>query len=210
MVLRKKTARQCGPIGYRQTGSNQGKLPIVKSAISRLNIMRPMSIGILCGILLVPIGGLIAISTGFTPVDSKSDPGWFETKIARYALRASVSKRAPKMENPLPSNTENLLIGLRIYRRTCSGCHGDYQKPSKWWTTRVYPRAPQFPQDLPKVAESNLFWVTKNGIRLSGMPACDGQLNDDDIWKVTSFLTHANSLPPEVAQEWHAVPPLQH
>jgi mono/diheme cytochrome c family protein len=46
------------------------------------------------------------------------------------------------------------------------------------------------------------FCITKHGIRLTGMPAWGSLLSDDQIWKLTAFLAHMDSLPPSVEQEW--------
>ena len=51
-------------------------------------------------------------------------------------------------ESALPSS-DVLRAGLKVYRDGCSGCHGDYQKPSYRGTTAFYPRVPQFAPHTP-------------------------------------------------------------
>lgn len=46
------------------------------------------------------------------------------------------------------------------------------------------------------------FWIIKNGIRLTGMPAWQGVLNDQQIWTVTLFLDQKDKLPPAAQQAW--------
>jgi len=49
------------------------------------------------------------------------------------------------------------------------------------------------------------FWlITKHGYRLTGMPAWDGILSDDQIWKVIAFVKHTDKLPPDVQAAWQA------
>jgi mono/diheme cytochrome c family protein len=45
------------------------------------------------------------------------------------------------------------------------------------------------------------YYVIRNGIRYSGMPAWDKTLSEEDIWKVTIFLSHMEKLP-AVAQDY--------
>jgi mono/diheme cytochrome c family protein len=73
---------------------------------------------------------------------------------------------------------------------------------------RFYHRVPQFATNAPQMPDWQLFWIIKNGIRYSGMSAWDGQrhhdkvISDDRIWKVATFLSQLNSLPPAVDAEW--------
>jgi mono/diheme cytochrome c family protein len=48
-----------------------------------------------------------------------------------------------------------------------------------------------------------MFWVVKHGVRYTGMAAWDGLLSDDETWKVVTFLSHLEHLPPRVAEEFH-------
>ena len=34
-----------------------------------------------------------------------------------------------------------------------------------------------------------LYWITRNGIKMSGMPAWEYHLSDNDIWAVVAFVS---------------------
>jgi hypothetical protein len=34
------------------------------------------------------------------------------------------------------------------------------------------------------------------------MPAWNGAFTDEDLWKVTAFLSHVDKLPPAVQEQW--------
>ena len=42
--------------------------------------------------------------------------------------------------------------------------------------------------------------------RLTAMPGWEGVLNQDQAWKVTTFLSHMDKLPSSVEKEWKASP----
>jgi hypothetical protein len=44
--------------------------------------------------------------------------------------------------------------------------------------------------------------VIKNGVRYTGMPAWDKALSEQDLWKVTAFLSRMSKLPPSVQEYW--------
>ena len=103
---------------------------------------------------------------------------------------------------------ENLLAGMKIFKDACSGCHGDPNASSDYGAS-FYPHVPQFALNPPGKPDWQLFWIVRNGVRYSGMSAWDGQwqndkaVSDDHIWKVVTFLSRLNSLPPSVNAEWH-------
>jgi hypothetical protein len=37
------------------------------------------------------------------------------------------------------------------------------------------------------------------------MPAWDGVMSDEEIWKVIAFIKHSNKLPPETAAAWQTL-----
>jgi mono/diheme cytochrome c family protein len=48
------------------------------------------------------------------------------------------------------------------------------------------------------------WWKVSNGLRLSGMPAFQGVLSDNEIWQVSLLLSNANKpLPPAALELLH-------
>ncbi len=165
--------------------------------------MRTFIRGILTGLLVGPLIAALIVVSGYWPVSGTANPPPYETTMARRALNASVAHQAPKVQNPLPASIEVMRAGLKVYRDGCAGCHGDSQKPSHWGSTAFYPRAPQFASELPDKPDWQLFWIVKNGVRYSGMGAWDGEIPDEKIWQVVTFLSRLRNLPPEVQTDWN-------
>jgi len=164
--------------------------------------MRAFACGLLFGAFLIPFVALIVLLLGWFPVPATSDPPRWEAFLARRALAASVARQARRLQNPVPPNSSNLRLGLKIYRDNCSGCHGDAGKPSHWGTTAFYPRVPQFDSVLPLKPDWQMFWIVKRGVRYTGMGAWEGEMSEENIWKVVSFLSRLKNLPPDVEAEW--------
>jgi len=59
--------------------------------------------------------------------------------------------------------------------------------------------------DAPDMPENQNFYIIDHDVRLSGMPAWRKLLNEQQIWQVTTFLSHVEKLPPEVLTQWQAV-----
>jgi mono/diheme cytochrome c family protein len=159
--------------------------------------------GVLTGIALVPLGFFCVSRAGIWPVAATSQPSLWENRLARGALRASVERAALAQPNPITASEENLLSGMKTFKNDCAGCHGDSSRPSRWGTTSFYPRVPQFVQEPSQLTAPQMFWIVKHGVRYTGMAAWDGMLPDDEIWRVVTFLTNLDRLPPRVLEVFH-------
>ncbi len=159
-------------------------------------------IGVLVTLLGLGAGAYGAASLGWIPANADAQPGGLERKFAHTALDAWMEKNSPSQENPVAVTDENLLAGLKLYRNNCAGCHGDKDVVSQFGRS-FYPPTPQFStQKTPGDPDAVLFTFAKRGVRLTGMPAFGGMLNDDEIWKTVLFIKHLRELPPAVAEQW--------
>jgi mono/diheme cytochrome c family protein len=166
--------------------------------------MRNFLLGGLAALIAVALAGFGYVRLGF--VDPRADlpVGSFERGIAMPALDASVDRHAPEIQNPLGSSDAVLIAGMKIYQVDCASCHGDVNHPRATLADAFYPRAPQFLDDAPDMPEHQNFYIIQHGIRLTGMPAWKQSLSDQQIWQVTSFLSHMDKLPASVSDQWKA------
>jgi mono/diheme cytochrome c family protein len=164
--------------------------------------MRGFVWGIVLTILVLAIGGLGLALLGLLPTRANSAPPEMERRIAMSALDNSVGRHAPRLDNPVPSTDENLIEGLKIYTMNCAGCHGGIDRQTSTFGKSFYPPAPNLILDPPDDPEWHVFYVIRNGVRYTGMPAWDKTLSEPDIWKVTAFLTRVEKLPPAVQDYW--------
>jgi len=161
-------------------------------------------LGFAVAVLVTFSVGYCYVRYGF--VDPRADlpVDWLESKIAMPALDAAVDKRAPKTDNPLQPTDANLVAGMKIYQTSCAGCHGDIRHSHAALGDAFYPRAPQFAEDAPDMPEDQNFYIIQHGVRLSGMPAWKGAFSEQEIWQVTTFLSHMDKLQPQVSATWKA------
>jgi thiosulfate dehydrogenase len=164
--------------------------------------MRSFIVGLLVGVIVVLLVAFIYIRFGFADPRADIPIGTLEAKIAMPALDAAVDRRAPEVHSPIQATDDNLLAGMKIYQINCASCHGDIQHPRAVLADALYPRAPQFLQDAPDMPENQNFYIIQHGIRLSGMPAWKGALNENETWQVTTFLSHMDKLSPDVTMKW--------
>ena len=146
-------------------------------------------IAFVLGLIAAPALFAVAAVTGFLPTDSISEPPKWEASIGMRALDTSLEKRSDGLKSPAAATGQAALAaGQRIYADDCAGCHGDAKGPSAWGANGFYPRPPQFFQEGSDVTAPEAFAAIRDGIRYSGMGAWRGQMRDDEMWKVASFV----------------------
>jgi mono/diheme cytochrome c family protein len=166
--------------------------------------MRKFLLGFLTALIVTAIAALSYARLGF--VDPRADihVNKFEEAIAMPSLDASIERRAPDIKNPVDSSDASLIAGMKIYQTGCASCHGDANHARGMLADALYPRPPQFVEDTPDMPEYQNFYIIEHGIRLSGMPAWNHSLSDQQMWQVTTFLSHMDKLPPSVSDQWRA------
>lgn len=158
--------------------------------------------GIVFGIALVAFGAAAVVYTGSFNTAATIPPSRLEKRIATFALDRSVAKRAPARENPLPATPETRREGLREYRSHCLVCHGAPGVDPGPIGQGLNPGAPDL--SLPRVqarTDGELFWITSEGIRMTGMPAFGPTEDEEEIWHMVAAVRYLPELTDdEVAQ----------
>jgi mono/diheme cytochrome c family protein len=157
-------------------------------------------IGLILGILVVPLCLFFYIRSGSAPVAASDAPMPFERFLARGGLHARIGKEAPQRD--LASfTTGDLASGADVYQRNCSFCHGLPGQPASAASKGMFPRAPQLFTAEDTVTDDPVgvtYWKVRNGIRLTGMPGFKASLADQQMWQVSAVVASADKLPPDV------------
>ncbi len=175
--------------------------------------MRSFILGIVVTIALIVAVGLVFVYYGLMPTNADATPPAFEQRIAMSAMDASMERHASQAADPVPATDENLIAGMDLYSMNCAVCHGSLNYTPSLLAHSMYPPPPQIilnPLDDP---DWHVDYAIRTGVRYTGMPAWNKVLADDDIWKITAFLTHLDKLPPRVQDQWekeYGVSPKSH
>jgi len=155
-------------------------------------------VGLLVGVLVLPVCGWLYFRFGYAPVATASSPMPFEKQLAHMALNARVQKEAPKSA-PIQGTDENMVAGAHIYRTNCAVCHGLPGQDGSPTSKGMFPRPPQLfkGHGVTDDPAGETYWKVANGIRLTGMPAYTSALNDTELWQVSLMLAQADKLPAE-------------
>jgi mono/diheme cytochrome c family protein len=164
--------------------------------------MRNFILGVVITLLLLLLGGLAIATLGLLPTNADSVPPKIERRIAMSAMDASMERRAPRVTSPMPPTDENLIDGMKIYTMNCALCHGGLDNKPSSLEHSLYPPPPQLILDPLDDPEWHIYYAVRTGIRYTGMPAWNKALSEQDMWKVTAFLSRIQKLPPAVQDYW--------
>jgi len=104
------------------------------------------------------------------------------------AMERSVSYHAGDIQAPPLDRPEQILNGFRHYREMCTGCHLVPGVSSSEIRKGLMPRPPKLQETVRAWTSAELFWIVKNGVRMTAMPAWGPSHNDEKIWEMVAFL----------------------
>lgn len=123
--------------------------------------------------------------------------------MIRTTKHKSINARLKDIQVPPMNDTANYVEGFVHYNEMCVMCHGAPGIEPMEMAKGLYPKPPKFAKsdDLPDPDES--FWIIKNGIKMTSMPAYGPTHDDKKIWAITDFfLNKMNKMKPEEYQAW--------
>ncbi len=159
--------------------------------------------------LLAIVAAIVAAAfffAGFYSVAAtEKDPAivdWALIKVRQASIwRHATDKPPTSLEDAAVVRT-----GARAYaERGCVHCHG---APGVNWSKFSEGLQPD-PPDLKKIVTDRepgeLFWVVKNGIKMTGMPSFGATgVPDQEIWSMVAFLKKLPGVSPEDFKAWSA------
>ncbi len=106
----------------------------------------------------------------------------------------SIKLHARDVVTPLDKMEADTDNGFRLYRQECAMCHTPVGRSPKNMAVGFNPQPPRFDSPTDVMSAQQVFWVTKHGIRFTGMPAWGPSLTDKEIWDVTAFITNLSEM----------------
>lgn len=106
-----------------------------------------------------------------------------DVALTRAVKMRSADITAPDLD--VPSRIQN---GSRLYRANCAQCHGGPGVAPQPYALGLNPAPAALVGSARTRTAAEIFWLTRQGIKMTGMPAWQYRLTDDEIWDVVAFL----------------------
>ena len=157
-------------------------------------------------IAAVAAGVFLFNANGFS---AREQPSNVERWAARRALAMAVPAGAKEQANPIRSTPEVLSEARAHWADHCAACHSNDGSGDTEMGKHMYPPAPDMRHaGTQRMTDGELFYIIKNGVRLTGMPAWGGSSHDDqDSWKLVHFIRHLPQLTGDEVEEMKKLNP---
>ena len=160
--------------------------------------MKKLVLGMLLGLVFVAIGATVFITAGAFPLAASSPPDMMDN-LALDVRNRTIKKKARAITSvPGEAGPESIRRGLVHYRENCLPCHSAPDASPAEFAQGLNPMPPALQVDMVQAwSDTELFWIVKNGMRLTGMPAFSVNHKDEEIGDIVRFVRHLPKLTDE-------------
>ena len=147
--------------------------------------------------LLITAGTLFLYSGYYNVAATQAH--WRTTlRIINEVRELSIAFHSRNIEPPPMGSPGLLETGLRRYHESCRVCHGAPSFPRDDFAKGLYPNPPDLASgDVQEMSNSQIFWVLKHGIKMTGMPAFGSTYDDDELWGIVGFIRSLPGMKPD-------------
>ncbi len=158
--------------------------------------------------IIAGIAAMVFFFGGFYSIAAnQTDPGIVAAALIRVR-QASINHHATAPPPASLNEAAAVQEGARAYAaRGCVNCHGGPGAPWAKFSEGLNPSPPDLKEVAPLLEPRQLFWVIKNGIRMTGMPSFGMiEVPDAEIWKIVAFLKKLPLVTDQDYKTWTAAP----
>jgi hypothetical protein len=148
------------------------------------------------GVLI--LGGIAVIYSGAYDIGADSRHWGLTYRIFETARVRSIRAHASGITPPadLGRDQSRIVMGTNHFAAHCAVCHGGPGVPKGDIGVGLYPEPPDLAVTAKRYTDSELFWIIKHGIKMTGMPGWWDHA-DEEIWGTVAFIRKLPSLTPE-------------
>jgi len=157
---------------------------------------------VLITIAAMVVIGLGIIFFGLYDVSASKPEGALRQWAFSTARDNSVERRAKGIVAPPLNDSAQIQTGYLHYSKMCVTCHGAPGIQPSEIGQGLNPPAPDLSEAVSDLSDAELYWILKNGIRMTGMPAFGKTHNEDALWAMVSFVRLLPNMTPAEFQSY--------
>ena len=158
-------------------------------------------VGAVSVIVLLIVGYLIFIYSGMYNISAMDHHDKLTLWMMNTVRENSIKNNAEDdIKMPNLSDTSLVSMGFDHYKEMCVGCHGAPGIEQSELAQGLYPNPPMLTKVVNNWTPQQLFWITKNGLKMTGMPAFGLTHTDEMIWAIVAFTKKLPTLTKEQYQ----------
>ena len=132
--------------------------------------------------------GLAVMYTGTYDVDATKPEGALSRWLMRTTREHAVWSHAKGIIAPSLEDSAMVQSGAEDFKEMCVQCHGSPTEGRSHVGLGLNPQAPDLSESAKKWSPAELYWITKHGIKMTGMPAFGPTHDEKALWGMVAFL----------------------
>jgi mono/diheme cytochrome c family protein len=153
-------------------------------------------------VLAAALGAAGFVASGVYDISATTQHTWPVYRLLERTMHQSVRLRARGVEAPDLRDPQRIERGALCFRDKCVQCHGAPGVAMGEIGRSMQPLPGPLVDAPARWKSRELYWITRHGIKMSGMPAWQHRLDDDDLWALVAFLER---LPQLSASDYRAL-----
>lgn len=147
------------------------------------------------------VGGTV-IGSGMYNI-AANDKHWdITTSMIEVMRDKSIETRSKELQAPNLDNKDRIARAAPNYAAMCATCHLSPGVDKSELYEGLYPQPVVFTKvTVPTRQPEETFWIIKNGLKMTGMPAWGLYNSDDQIWDLVAFVNTVNEMSAEEYQK---------
>ena len=174
-------------------------VPSPRHACSTLGeaTLKAVLLTLLAALTVVMAIALLFTYSGAYNVGGLSSPGGIVDWWAGITMEHSVLSHASGIGVPGLEDSSLIRIGFDHYREMCVACHGSPAGGMSEAGMGLNPKPPELSEAAQDWTPAELYWIVKNGVKMTGMPAFAPTHNERELWAIVAFLQKLKAMTPE-------------
>jgi mono/diheme cytochrome c family protein len=140
--------------------------------------------------------GLAVLYGGWYNVGATKQHFQLVHSVLEKGMHESVRFHARDVSVP-PLDTGHVRRGATLYATHCVKCHGAPGTAQDLIGMSMQPVPGPLVDAARRWNEAEMYWITRHGIKMSGMPAWEFHLSEQELWSVVAFLRELPTLTPQ-------------
>ncbi len=162
---------------------------------------RPSTVKIvLLTLLVLAVGGAVGayafMMSGIYNISATSQHLQFVYSFLEKGMHQSVRFHARGIDTPPLDDTQMIRRGAQLYRDACVQCHGAPGVAPEGIGMSMQPVPGPLTDADEKWQPNELYWIVRHGIKMSGMPAWEYRMSEEELWDTVAFMRRLPHLTP--------------
>jgi mono/diheme cytochrome c family protein len=158
--------------------------------------------------LLASVAGFAVLKSGRYNIGATAQHFQVVHTVLEQGMHESVRHHARDVaQPPALASAQRIGRGAALYRDNCAQCHGAPGVAPLDLGKGMQPVPGPLVDAARRWKPRELYWITRHGIKMSGMPAWEARLSEADTWAVVAFLARMPGLDVRAYRELTAARP---